>query len=40
MGWDIACYIFGAICIIGPICIVFWYFSAAKEQLRKLHEKD
>jgi len=40
MGWDIGCYIFGAISIVGPICLIFWYFAAAKEQLNKLDSGD
>ena len=40
MGWDIFNWIFGLICIIGPICLIFWYFSAAKKQLKNLHEGD
>jgi hypothetical protein len=39
-GWDIACNIFGFIAIIGPLLLVSWYFKAAKEKFRKLHEND
>lgn len=39
MGWDIGCYVFGAISIVGPILLIVWYLGAAKEQVRKLNEK-
>ncbi len=38
MGWDIANYIFGAICIIGPIGLIVWYIKGAREQLRELNK--
>ena len=37
-GWDVGCNIFGLIAIIGPLLLVGWYFKAAKEKVRKLHE--
>jgi len=40
MAWDVACYIAGAICIIGPIGLIFWYFGAAKQQVKRLHENN
>lgn len=38
MGWDIACYIAGAVSIIGPVGLVFWYYKAAKKQIRGLNK--
>lgn len=40
MGWNVANYIAGAICVIGPLFLIVWYFRAAKEQVRKLQEKS
>jgi len=36
--WDTFCNIFSLIAIIGPLLLVGWYFKAAKEKVRKLHE--
>jgi hypothetical protein len=33
MIWNIFCYIFGIVAIVGPICLVFWYSKAAKQRL-------
>jgi len=38
-GWDICCYIFGAIAIVGPFCIVFWYVRAAKQRFKDMEQK-
>jgi hypothetical protein len=38
MGWNVTCYIMGAISIIGPICLIFWYVQGAKEQLSRLNK--
>lgn len=38
MVWDVMNWIMGIICIVGPICLIFWYFGAAKQQLKNLHE--
>jgi hypothetical protein len=38
MGWDIGCYVFGAISIIGPILLVFWYIKGAKAQIERLNQ--
>ena len=35
MGWGIATYIFGGIAIVGPLCIVAWYWKAAKKKFRE-----
>jgi len=40
MGWNVTCYIMGAISIIGPICLIFWYVKGAKAQLANLNKKD
>jgi hypothetical protein len=39
MGWNVINYIFGAICIIGPICLIFWYGAAAKERIKEMKAK-
>ena len=39
MGWNIGNYIAGAMCIIGPILLVVWYFRAAKERFKKMNDK-
>ena len=39
MGWDIANYIAGAMCIIGPVALVVWYFRAAKDRIEKMNDK-
>lgn len=36
--WDTGCNIAGLVAIIGPILLVGWYFKAAKEKIKKLHE--
>lgn len=35
MVWGVFTYIFGAICIIGPLCLVYWYWKAAKHKFRE-----
>jgi hypothetical protein len=39
MIWDILCYVMGAVCIIGPLALILWYFSAAKARLKDFHNK-
>ena len=39
MGWDVLCYIMGAVSIIGPICLIFWYAGAAKKRLDDFKKK-
>jgi len=39
MIWNVFCYIFGAISIIGPICLIFWYGSAAKKRLQDFNSR-
>jgi hypothetical protein len=39
MIWDVMCYIMGAVSIIGPICLIFWYTSAAKKRLKEFHNR-
>ena len=36
--WDSSCNISALIAIIGPLLLVGWYFKAAKEKIKKLHE--
>ncbi len=36
--WDIGCIIASLVAIIGPMLLVGWYFKAAKEKIKKLHE--
>ncbi|MBN1630391.1 MAG: hypothetical protein JW990_11550 [Thermoleophilia bacterium] len=36
MAWGVFCYIFGAIAVIGPLCLVWWYWKAAREKFREL----
>lgn len=37
--WDAGCYIFGAISVIGPICLILWYLKGAKAQIDRLNAK-
>ncbi len=39
MVWDILCYLMGAVCIIGPLALILWYFSAAKARLKEFHKR-
>lgn len=34
MGWGVFTYIFGAIAIIGPLCVAYWYWKAARRKFR------
>ena len=36
-GWDISCYIFGAIAIVGPLFIIVWYFQEAHKRVKELN---
>mgnify|MGYP001082347237 FL=1 len=38
-GWDVSCNIFALISIIGPLCLVGWYFKDAKERFQKLNQE-
>ncbi len=40
MGWNVINYIFGAICIIGPICLIFWYGAEAKRRILEMKAKN
>ena len=40
MGWNVMCYVMGAISIAGPIALIFWYVQGAKAQLANLHKND
>jgi hypothetical protein len=35
MGWGVFTYIFGAICIGGPLVVAFWYAKAARRKFRE-----
>jgi hypothetical protein len=35
-GWDIACYTFGVICIVGPFTLLFWFWKTASSRFRDL----
>lgn len=39
MGWNVANYIAGAMCVIGPLFLIVWYFKAAKKRVEKLNKK-
>ena len=39
MWWDISCYVFGAISVVGPICLIFWYGAEAKRRIADLNKK-
>ena len=36
MVWDILNWVFGITCIVGPLCLVGWYYGAAKKQVKDL----
>mgnify|MGYP000968916261 CR=1 FL=1 len=38
-GWDVACYIFGTIALVGPLFIVVWYFRAAKQRIQDMNKE-
>jgi len=38
-GWDIANYIFGAIAMIGPFTILWWFLRAAGRRFKDLDEQ-
>jgi len=37
-GWDLSCYIMGAVAIVGPCTIAWWFFKASRKQFRDLNE--
>lgn len=37
MGWGVFCYIFGAIAIVGPLILIYWYWKAASQKLREFN---
>ncbi|HQF51781.1 MAG TPA: hypothetical protein PLJ89_06435 [Thermoleophilia bacterium] len=37
-GWDLSCYIMGAVAIVGPCTIAFWFFEASRQRFRDLSE--
>ncbi len=38
--WDFWCNVAGAICIIGPLFLVGWYYKAVKVKIKKLHDQS
>jgi uncharacterized membrane protein len=34
MGWGVMTYIFGAICIVGPFLLMYWYAKAARKKFQ------
>jgi 4-amino-4-deoxy-L-arabinose transferase-like glycosyltransferase len=34
MGWGVMTYIFGAICIVGPFLLMYWYAKAARKKFK------
>ena len=39
-GWDIAVYVFGVICIVGPFLLLFWYWETAHKRFRDLGKEQ
>jgi hypothetical protein len=37
--WDVLCYIAGAIAIVGPLFIVYYYFRAVRRRLREFNKQ-
>lgn len=37
--WDVLCYLAGAVAIIGPLFIVYYYFRAVRRRLRELDKR-
>ncbi len=38
--WDIFCYIAGAISIVGPLAIIYYYVRAVRKRLKEFNEGD
>jgi hypothetical protein len=38
MGWTVFCWIFGIVCIAGPIGCIFWYARAVRIRLKEFNE--
>lgn len=39
-GWDLSCYIMGAVAIIGPCTIAWWFLKASRERFRDVQERS
>ena len=39
MGWNVLNYIFGAISILGPILLIFWYIKAVRVRMSDFNKK-
>ena len=37
--WDVLCYVAGAVAMIGPMFIVYFYFRAVRRRLREFHKQ-
>lgn len=40
MVWGVFTYIFGAIAVVGPLCLVYWYWKAARQRFRELNATE
>ncbi len=40
MGWTVLNWVFGIVCIVGPLLLIVWYFRALKVQINKLKENQ
>lgn len=38
MVWGVFTYIFGGIAIIGPLCLCYWYWKAARKKFREFSD--
>lgn len=39
-GWDLGCNIAGAVAVIGPILLIYWYVTEVKRKIKKLNKKS
>lgn len=37
--WDIFCYIAGAVSIVGPLCIIYFYIRTVRKRLKEFKER-
>ncbi len=35
MVWGVLCYFFGGIAVVGPLCLIYWYWRAASKKFRE-----
>lgn len=38
--WDILCYIAGAVSIVGPLLIIYFYFKTVSRRLKEFKERS